>query len=113
MRAWAKDHQEEDNAFKALEAIATTSSEHYKDDMAYEQYKKTHADLPKREKDFLKALIHFQTLGLQIFERNQSQVKKLEAQLKSQEEVNKALERSMDNEIGLRQRVHDLEHQLQ
>ena len=70
MRARAKKQQEEDNAFKALEAVATTCSEHYKDDKAYEQYKETHADIPDIERNFLKTLVHFQTLGLQVFERS-------------------------------------------
>ena len=69
MRTRAQEQQQEDNAFKALEAVATTSSENYKDDKAYEQYKKMHVDVPDREHEFLKTLVHFQTLGLHIFER--------------------------------------------
>ena len=72
MRARVEELSQEDNAFKALEAVATTSSKNYKDDATYEQYKETHADAPDRERNFLKTLIHFQTIGLQIFERNQS-----------------------------------------
>ena len=67
MRARAEDQHQEDNAFKALQAVATTSLENYKDEQAYEQYKKTHADVPDREREFLRTLIHFQNLGLQIF----------------------------------------------
>ena len=59
----------EDNSFKALEAVATTSSQNYKDDATYEQYKKTHADVTNRERNFLRTLVHLQIVGLQIFER--------------------------------------------
>ena len=52
MRARAKESQQEDNAFKALEAVATTSSENYKDDATYEQYRETHADVMDRECNF-------------------------------------------------------------
>ena len=72
MKARTEESQQEVNAFKALQAIATTSSENYKDDPAYEHYRKTHTDVPDREREFLRTLIHFQTLGLQIFERKQT-----------------------------------------
>lgn len=74
MKAKAQDQHQEENAFKALQAVATTSSENYKDDTAYEQYKKTHTDVPEREREFLKTLIQFQNLGLQIFERKQNHI---------------------------------------
>ena len=89
--------------------MATTSSKHYKDNKAYEQYKQTHIDVLDTERNFLKTLIHFQTIGLQIFERNQSQLKKLESQIKDQKEVERSLEVSMGNEKALQQQVQDLE----
>ena len=36
MKARAQEQHQEDNAFKALEVVATTSFENYKDDKAYE-----------------------------------------------------------------------------
>ena len=48
-------------------------------------------------------LIHFQTVGLQIFERNQSQLQQLQARIKDQEEVEKALEVSLTKEKVLQQ----------
>ena len=78
MRARAEETHQEDNAFKALEAVATTSSENYNDDGTYQRYRDAHADVTEREREFLKTLVHFQTLGLQIFERNQTLIKKLE-----------------------------------
>ena len=72
-----------------------------------------HADVPKREGEFFKTLVHFQTLGLQIFERKQNYIQQLEGQLKSQEEVNKALQTSLAKEIALRQKVQELERRLQ
>ena len=48
MRARAQEQNEEDNAFKALEAVATTSSKHYKDNATYEQYRETHVDVPDK-----------------------------------------------------------------
>ena len=59
MRARAEESQQEDNAFKALEAVATTSSENYKDDATYQRYRDTHTDVPDREREFLKTLVHF------------------------------------------------------
>ena len=59
MRARAKEQNQEENAFKALEVVATTSLEHYKDDATYEQYKDTHTNVPERERNFLRTLIHF------------------------------------------------------
>ena len=78
MRARAEEAHQEDNAFKALEAAATTSSENYKDDATYQKYRDMHADVTKREREFLKTLIHFQSLGLQNFEWNQARIKNLE-----------------------------------
>ena len=56
-------------------------------------------------------LIHFQTLGLQIFERKQSHIQQLEEQLKSQEDLNRALEMSLQNEAILQQKLQDVEQQ--
>ena len=91
----------------------TTSFENYKDDATYERYREMHADVKDREHNFLNTLVHFQQMGLQIFERNQSHIKKLESQLKDQKEVNKVLEVSIANETALRQRVEELEQKLQ
>ena len=66
--------QQEDNIFKALQAVASTTSENYKDDEAYQRYKDMHDDVPDREREFFKTLIHFQTQGLQIFERKQNYI---------------------------------------
>ena len=112
MRARAEESQKEDNAFKALEAVATTSSKNYKDDATY-RYRETHTDVTNKECNFLKTLVHFQQIGLQILKRNQSHIKKLESQLKDQKEVNKALEVSIANEMALQQWVEELERQLQ
>ena len=71
-----------------------------------------HVDVPDREREFLKTLVHFQTLGLQIFEMKQSHISKLEEQLKGQEELNRALETSLANEAALQQQVQELEKQL-
>ena len=67
----------------------------------------------EREREFLKTLIHFQTLGLQIFERNQTRIKNLEDQVKGNAELNKALETSLANEAALQQRVQEVKQQLQ
>ena len=64
--------------------MATTSSENYKDDATYEWYMEMHTHMTDRERNFLKTLVHFQQIGLQIFERNQSHIKKLESQLTDQ-----------------------------
>ena len=93
--------------------MATTSSENYKDDDTYQRYRDTHADVTDREKEFLKTLVHFQMLGLQIFERNQTQIKKLEDQVKGHVELNWALETSLANEAALQQKVQEFERQLQ
>ena len=74
MRARAEEAHQEDNAFKALEAVATTSSENYKDDEAYQSYRAQHKDVPERELEFFKTLVHFQNQSLQIFEHKQSQI---------------------------------------
>ena len=95
MRAKVEEQNQEDNAFKELEAITTTSSHNYKDDATYEEYKSMHTDVPKCERNFLRTLIHFQMVGLQIFKRNQSQLLKLQAQVKGQEEMERALEVSL------------------
>lgn len=113
MRARAEEAQQEDNAFKALEAVATTSSENYRDDGTYQKYRNAHADVTEREREFLKTLVHFQTLGLQIFERNQTRIKNLEDQVKGHAELNKALEASLVNQTALQHRVHEFERQLQ
>ena len=109
MRARVEDTHQEDNAFKALEAVVTTSLEKYKDDATYQKYKDTHADVTEWEREFLKTLIHFQTLGLQIFEGNQAQIKNLEDQVKGNEELNQALEASLANEAVMQQRIQDIE----
>ena len=59
MRAKTKELNQEDNAFKTLEAVATTSSKDNKDDATYEEYKSTHTHVPERERNFLRTLIHF------------------------------------------------------
>ena len=69
--------------------------------------------MTNREEEFLKTLVHFQTLGLQIFERNQNQVKKLEDQVKGHPDLNKDLEASLANQAALQQRVQEFERQLQ
>ena len=83
MRARTEETQQEDNAFKALQAVASTTSENYKDDEAYQKYTQMHADVPDREREFFKTLIHFQTQSLQIFERKQHYIQQLERNLKS------------------------------
>ena len=59
MRARAAEAHQEDNAFKELEAVATTSSKNYKDDGTYQTYRDAHADVTEREREFLKTLVHF------------------------------------------------------
>ena len=76
-----EETQKEDNAFKALQAVASTTSENYKDDAAYQSYRAQHDDVPDREREFLKTLIHFQTQSLQIFECKQSHIQQLEARI--------------------------------
>ena len=46
MSARAEEQNQEDNAFKALEAIAMTSFDNYTDDATYEEYKAMHTDVP-------------------------------------------------------------------
>ena len=113
MKARTEETQQEDNAFKALQAGASTTSENYKDDEAYRHYRSQHNDVPEREREFLKTLINFQTQSLQIFERKQSQILQLEAQVRGQEDLKKALERSVQNKATLKQRLQDMEHQWQ
>ena len=60
MRARMEEAQQEDNMFKALQVVASTTSESYKDDEAYQKYREMHADVPDREREFFKTLIHFQ-----------------------------------------------------
>ena len=74
MKTRMEETQQEDNAFKALQAVASTTSENYKDDEAYQNYRVRHEDVPDREREFLKTLIHFQTQNLQIFKRKQSYI---------------------------------------
>ena len=74
MKTRMEETHQEDNAFKALQAVASTTSEHYKHDQAYQNYTAQHNDVPDREREFLKTLIHFQTQSLQIFERKQSHI---------------------------------------
>ena len=64
MKARNEEAQQENNAFKALQAVASTTSDNYKDDEAYEHYQAQHNDVPEREREFLKTLIHFQTQNL-------------------------------------------------
>ena len=59
MRTRATEAHQEDNAFKALEAVATTSFDNYKDDGTYQKYRDAHADAMEREREFLKTLNHF------------------------------------------------------
>ena len=59
MRARMEEVQQEDNAFKALQAVASMTSENYKDDKAYQSYRETHDDVLDREREFFKSLIYF------------------------------------------------------
>ena len=96
-----EETHQEDSAFKALQVVASTTSENYKDDEAYQNYRARHEDVPDREQEFSKTLIHFQTQNLQILERKQSYIQQLEAQLKSQEEIRRALEEARQRETTL------------
>ena len=71
MKTRTEESQQEDNTFKALQAVASTTSKNYKDDEAYQSYRTRNEDVLDREREFLKTLIHFQTQSLQIFERKQ------------------------------------------
>ena len=113
MKARTEETQQEDSAFRALQAVASTNSDNYKDDTAYDRYKAQHDDVPEREREFLKTLINFQTQSLQIFERKQSQIQQLEAQVRSQKDLTLALEKSLQSEAALRQQLQDTEHQWQ
>ena len=101
MKARTEETQQEDNAFKALQAVASTTSENYKDDETYRHYRSQHNDVPEREREFLKTLINFQTQSLQIFERKQSQILQLKAQVRAQREIKMALEKSLQSEAAL------------
>ena len=79
MKTRMEETQQEDNTFKALQAVASNTSENYKDDEAYQSYRAWHEDVPNREREFLKTIIHFQTQSLQIFERKQGHIQQLEA----------------------------------
>ena len=109
MKARTKESQQEDNAFKALQAVASTTSENYKDDEAYRNYRAQHQDVPEREREFLKTLIHFQTQNLQIFERKQAYIKNLEDQLKAQDDIKMALEEAKRRELLLQQQLQEAE----
>ena len=113
MKARDEETQQEDNAFKALQAVASTTSDNYKDDEAYQHYRSQHDDVPDREREFLKTLIHFQTQNLQIFERKQSYINHLEAQLKTQEGMKTALEEALRKEQQLKQQVQEAEGRMQ
>ena len=54
MRARAEESQQEDNAFKALQAVASTTSENYKDGETHQKYRDMHADVPNRKGSFSK-----------------------------------------------------------
>ena len=96
-----------------MQAVASTTSENYKDDEAYHKYRELHEDVPDGEREFFKTLIHFQTQGLQIFERKQHYIQQLKGQVKSQEEMNRALETSRAHETELQWRVQEAEQKLQ
>ena len=113
MRARKEETQQEDNAFKALQAVASTTSENYKDDEAYQRYREMHDDVSDREKEFFKTLIHFQTQSLQIFQWKQSYIQHLEGQVKSQEEVKRALEEARKKEASLQQQEREAEQRIQ
>ena len=49
MRTRAEELNKEDNSFKALEAVATTSLDNYKDNTTYKEYKSTNTDVPQWE----------------------------------------------------------------
>ena len=74
--------------------------------------KSQHNDVPDREREFLKTLIHFQTQNLQIFERKQSYINKLEAQLKTQEDMKTQLEEALRRGEQWRQQVQEAERKM-
>ena len=84
-----------------------------KDDEAYKHYRNQHRDVPEREREFLKTLIHFQTQNLQIFDKKQAYIKNLEDHLKAQEELKKELEEAKARELLLQQQVHQAEQTMQ
>lgn len=112
MKARNEEAQQEDNAFKALQAVASTTSDNYKDDEAYQRYQSQYNDVPNREREFLKTLIHFQTQNLQIFERKQSYINKLEVQLRTQENMKIQLEEALRREDQWRQQVQEAEKKM-
>ena len=112
MKARTKETQQEDNAFKALQAVASTTSENYKDDETYRHYRSQHDDVRDSEREFLKTLIHFQTQNLQIYERKLSYINKLEAQLKTQEDMKTQLEEALRRGEQWRQQVQQDERKM-
>ena len=59
MKARTEESQQEDSAFRALQAVASTTVDNYKNDEAYQKYRAQHNDVPKRELKFFKTLVHF------------------------------------------------------
>ena len=102
MRARTEELQQEDNAFKALQAAASTTLENYKDE-TYQSYRETHDDVPDKEREFFKTLTHFQNQSLQIFERKQTYIQHLEEQVKAQEGIKRALEEARQRKVSLQQ----------
>ena len=47
MKARTEETQQEDNAFKALQAVASTTSDNYKDDATYQKYRAQHDNIPE------------------------------------------------------------------
>ena len=111
MKARTEETQHEDNAFKVLQVVASTTSDNYKDDEVYQGYRAQHQDV--REREFLKTLIHLQTQRLQIFKRKQSYIQQLEEQVKSHEAVKQALEEAQRREVSLQQQVQEAQQRLQ
>ena len=52
MKARTEETQQEDSAFRALQAVASTTSDNYKDDVAYDKYRAQHDDVREREREF-------------------------------------------------------------
>ena len=59
MKARTEESQQEDSAFRALQAVASTTADNYKNDEAYQKYWAQHDDVPERELEFFKTLVHF------------------------------------------------------
>ena len=74
MKTRTEETHQEDNAFKALQVVASTTSKNYKDDEVYQSYRARNEDVPDWKREFFKTLIHFQMQSLQIFERKQSYI---------------------------------------